>query len=294
MNDLAERYLTTRELATLLRIRERKVYELVANGDVPCSRVTGKLLFPRKEVEDWLAQNASGFSAKLDERRPNVLLGSHDPLLDWAVRESGCGLATYYDGSGDGLSRFTRGEGIMTGLHLFDPENQCWNVHSVIATCRGQDVVLAEFGWRDRGLLLAPDNPHQVESLQDITRLRLATRQHDAGAERLFDYQLLKEDIDRSSLNRVLVARTETEAATAVTTGEADVAFGLRAVAKQHQLDFIPIMQERFDLLVDRRAWFEPVCQTLFGFLRSDVFRARSRVVSGYDCSALATVHFNG
>ena len=109
-------YLTTRELAELLRIKERKVYDLAATGQIPCSRAMGKLLFPRQEVEAWLARESSGGTQARVKRRPGVFLGSYEPLLEWALRESGCGLATLLDGSLDGLERFVRGEGLATGI----------------------------------------------------------------------------------------------------------------------------------------------------------------------------------
>ena len=128
-------FLTTKELATLLRIKERKVYELVAEGSVPCSRATGKLLFPKQEIEQWIAQHSVGFKSK-DISRPAVFLGSHDPLLDWAIRESGSGLATYYDGSSDGLQRFFAQEGVAAGLHLYDSNTDSWN------PCNGTGAVI--------------------------------------------------------------------------------------------------------------------------------------------------------
>jgi len=96
-------YLTTRELAELLRIKERKVYDLAASGDVPCSRAMGKLLFRRREIDAWLARSRSGGVSTGTVQRPNVLLGSYEPILEWALRESRCGLATFLDGSLDGL-----------------------------------------------------------------------------------------------------------------------------------------------------------------------------------------------
>ncbi len=99
-------FLTTREVAALLRVRERKVYELARSGEIPCRRVTGKLLFPRAGVETWLA---GGQTAALRPRAPDVVAGSHDPLLDWALRESGSGLASLFDGSLDGLERLAAG-----------------------------------------------------------------------------------------------------------------------------------------------------------------------------------------
>ena len=107
-------YLTTREVAELLRLKERKVYDLASSGALACSRATGKLLFPEKAVRAWLAEHSSQDGAGGPAIRPNVFLGSHDPLLEWALRQSQCGLATYFDGSSDGLERFAQREGVAT------------------------------------------------------------------------------------------------------------------------------------------------------------------------------------
>ncbi|HBC06069.1 MAG TPA: hypothetical protein DC046_00620, partial [Rhodospirillaceae bacterium] len=98
-------YMTTKELADFLRIKQRKVYDLAATGRIPCSRAMGKLLFPRAEIEAWVARGmagdgggmaAAGAAPQPAKVRPGVFLGSHDPLLDWALRQSRCGLATFF------------------------------------------------------------------------------------------------------------------------------------------------------------------------------------------------------
>ncbi|MGB0905112.1 MAG: helix-turn-helix domain-containing protein, partial [Mangrovicoccus sp.] len=80
-------FLTTKEVADLLRVKERKVYDLAAAGEIPHRRITGKLLFPRTDLTAWL----KGDEAVSDNQAPMVLAGSHDPLLDWALRASGSG-----------------------------------------------------------------------------------------------------------------------------------------------------------------------------------------------------------
>ena len=152
-------YLTTKELAELLRLKERKIYELAAKGEVPCTRATGKLLFPRRAVNAWMAGHSTGPGIEPEDERPAVFLGSHDPLLEWALRESACGCATFFDGSLDGLDRFARGEGVATALHLYSGQTREWNLPHVISRFANQPVVLIELGWRERGLIVAPDNP---------------------------------------------------------------------------------------------------------------------------------------
>jgi molybdate-binding protein len=89
-------------------------------------------------------------------------------------------------------------------------------------------------------------------------------------------------------------ARTEAEVAVAVTDGKADVGLGLAAMARQFRLDFVPLLLERYDLLIRRRAYFEPPLQRLFAFCRTAAFAAKARDLGGYDVSGLGTVRYNG
>jgi molybdate-binding protein len=84
------------------------------------------------------------------------------------------------------------------------------------------------------------------------------------------------------------------DAALAVLEGKGDVAFGLASAAAIHRLTFVPIVEERFDLLVDRHSWFEPAFQAFWQFCGTAEFQARAREFSGYDVANLGAVHFNG
>lgn len=294
MTPAESEYLTTRELAELLRIKERKVYDLAASGQIPCSRAMGKLLFPRQAVESWLARGSSGMPVNA-ARRPGVFLGSYEPLLEWALRESGCGLATLLDGSLDGLERFARGEGLAAGLHIHDAASGDWNVAPVAARFGQLPVALVEFAWRERGLVVAPGSEEQFASGLDAIRgRRLAPRQAGAGSQVLLRHLLERAAVADREIAWTDVARTESEAALAVLEGKADAALGLRAMAEQLRLGFVPLLRERYDLLVDRAAWFDEPLQRLTGFCRSAVFRAKAAEFAGYDVSGFGTVHFNG
>ena len=301
-------YLTTREVAALLRIKERKVYDLAASGQVPCSKSMGKLLFPRVEIEAWLAAGQpqptrqSQWSGHRDRRSaapaaalPNVMLGSHDPLLEWALRESGSGIAAYFDGSGDGLRRFAAQEGLAAGLHLFDAAERNWNVAAVVEQFDERAIVLVEWAKRQRGLIIgraAAERP--VAGLADIAGLRFAARQSGAGAQRLFLTLLGEAGLTAADVRETAVRRSETDAALAVLEDKADVSFGLQTLAEQYNLAFVPVVEERYDLLVNRRAWFEPPMQTLLRFCASSSFKQRAQELIGYDVSDLGQVQFNG
>src|SRR5437016_1734502 len=109
--------LTTDEAATYLRLSERKLYELVATAAVPCSKVTGRWLFPKAALDRWVSAGLLT-TAPLAQPAPPIVGGSHDPLLEWALRESGSGLATLPEGSESGLRRLARGDVMAAAIHL--------------------------------------------------------------------------------------------------------------------------------------------------------------------------------
>ena len=286
-------YLTTRELAEMLRIKERKVYDLAASGQVPCSRAMGKLLFPRREIEAWLARESSGGGEAKTLRRPAVLLGSYEPLLEWALRESGCGLATLLDGSLDGLDRFARGEGVASGLHVFDPESGEWNIPVIRSRFADAAVALVEFAWRERGLIVAPGSESAFADPGALKDRRVVPRQGGAGSQVLLLQLIGQAGLQTTDVIWTDTARTESDAALAVLEGKADATLGLRAMAEQLRLGFVPLLRERYDLLVDRAAWFDPPLQCLVAFCHSPAFAAKATEYAGYDVSGFGTVRFN-
>lgn len=289
-------YLTVKELAELLRLKERKVYDLAASGAVPCSRATGKLLFPANEIRTWIekAQSGGGGDAQGDasKSRTPIMLGSHDPLLDWAIRQSGCGLATLHDGSNDGLERFTSGEGIAAGLHILDADTNRWNVPAVSKAASRQNAVLVRFAIRRRGLVVRPGG-RVPAGLHDLDGVRLVPRQAGSGTDTLFRHLAEREGVDLAALDLADVARTEDEAVEAVRRGAAETTFGLEAVARSYGLEFVHVIEEEFALLVDRKAWFEPPFQSLMNFCATDAFRTRANAYGGYDIDRIGTVQWN-
>ena len=295
--------MNTREIAEYLRIKERKVYDLVRQKRIPCTRVTGKWLFPRHLVDLWVAEGTDVPAAarNLLPAPPPVVVGSHDPLLDWCLRESGCELAMLPGGSLDGLRRLAAGEAVMCGLHVFDASagedgSGEYNVSVVSRTCQGLDVVLVEWCWRDQGLVLAPGNPLAVSALQDLAgkRARVVTRQHEAGSQLLFVHLLADAGMRPGDIDTVEPpARNETDVGLAILEDKADAGLAIAAVAHQFRLDFLPLHRERFDLLVRRRDYFEPPFQKLRAFARSPAFQTRAKEMAGYDVSGLGRVVYN-
>jgi putative molybdopterin biosynthesis protein len=292
-------FLTTRELAALLRVKQRKVYDLVSEEALPFRRVTGKLLFPKKEIEDWIA--ASGPDRDPSSQRaaatdyPLVMAGGHDPLLEWALRESRSGIAALLDGALDGLARMRGNACIAAGLHIPATKLEDWNIPAVRKSFDKQPVVLIEWAKRTRGLMYSRKLKRQIKSLAAIGDLRFQSRQPEAGSELVLAALLSREGLQKSDLRCVdAIERSETDLAMAIAAGRADVGLGIEAAARQFQLEFTPLVIERFDLLVWRKAFFDPPFQRLVRFCSSAQFQERARAFGGYDCSELGVVHLNG
>jgi excisionase family DNA binding protein len=286
--------MTSAEAAAYLRIGERTLYELVRRQRIPCSRAAGKLLFPRHLVDLWLEAQieVAGTPPRL---APPVLGGSHDPLLEWALRESGCGLALLAGGSVDGLRRLAVREVMVAGLHILEPGGEGYNVAAVRALAGLSDVVLIEWAWRRQGLVLASGNPLRIGGIADLLRpdIRVARRQEEAGAQILLRHLLAGAGGNVEQLGPGPVATNETDLAGLILDGKADAGLAVESVARRFRLDFVPLHRERFDLALRRRDYFAQPIQTLLEFARSPAFAARAVELGGYDVARLGAVAYN-
>lgn len=286
--------MTTAEVADYLRLKERKVYELVGTRRIPFSRVSGKLLFPRRLIDLWVSRHVDFVGGAINSP-PAVAAGSHDPLLEWALKESRCDLAMLFDGSEDGLRRLADGRATLAGLHLVDSEGG-YNVAAVKRFEGLADVVLIGWAWRDQGLVTTRGNPLGLEGIRDLARddVRVAFRQPGSGSHALLHRLLEREGLGPGDVGEATSpALGETDLATAILDGKADCGLAVRAVARRFGLDFIPLHRERFELAVRRRDYFEPPVQKLLAFARTAAFAEKAETLGGYDITDLGTVVYN-
>jgi excisionase family DNA binding protein len=288
-------YLTTAEVAAYIRLKERKIYDLVRQGEIPCVRITGKLLFPRQAIDLWLMNHLEGDQGD-STPVPPVIAGSHDPLLEWAARESGAALASLCRGSMDGARRLLDGRAMLAGMHVLAPATGEYNQPQPLGLGGLRDLVIIHWAQRRQGLLLAPGNPLGIRGLADLDRpgLRVAHRQPDAGADTLFRWLVQQAGLEHDALALLPhPALTEDDLALAVREGHADAGLAIEASARRHGLDFIPLHHEKFQLAIRRRHYFEPPLQRLLEFARSPRLEQRAAEMGGYDVSELGAVAYN-
>jgi molybdate-binding protein len=259
--------------------------------------VTGRWLFPKAELDHWLA---SSISRPAGTARPDpapIVSGSHDPLFEWALRESGSGLATLALGSEAGFSRFAGGETIAAAIHLHALDNleADANVEALRSHNELQNSVMVAFCRREQGYLVTSGNPLKLGSIDDIRkkRARIAMRPKGAGAQLLLLALLHRSGIAVDQLASVApICPTGPDIAQAIRAGRADTGIATRAVANSAGLDFIPIVWEPFDLVMRQRDYFQPALQSLLKFFHSPDFATRGRELGGYDLGAAGTIRF--
>lgn len=294
MNEL----LTTDEAADYLRMSERKLYELVAKGAVPCTKVTGRWLFPKPALDRWVTGGLA-LPGAARGAAPAIVGGSHDPLLEGALRDSGSGLASLPEGSEAGLRRLSHGEVLIAAIHLhrIDGNDDEANIEAVAHAPGLHDAVLIAFARREQGLVVAPGNPLGLSDVRSAADhgARLAQRPQGAGAQLLLVALLARAGLAMDRLNVLKpVCATGADLAEAIRTGRADCGIASRSVAVPAGLDFVPVTWERFDLVVRQRDYFLPAAQALFAFIRTPALRERAAELGGYDVDAAGSVrHVN-
>lgn len=292
--------LTTSEASEYLRLGERKLYELVADGAIPCTKVTGKWLFPRDELDRWVLAGLMRPAGMARADVPLIVGGSQDALLEWCLRESRSGLATLVEGTESGAGRVLRGEAIAAAIHFHSDEDvkgdgEDANVTAVRAMAGLHDAVLVGFVRREQGLLLQPGNPKNLASIADVlaSGVTVAIRQPGAGAQMLLDVILKRNNATLKDLRQLdQPCLTGPDLATAVRTGKADCGIATRAAAKAAGLDFVPLLWENFDLLMRQRSYFKPALQALTHFISQPSLQQRAKDLTGYDTAPAGQIRY--
>lgn len=293
-------FLTTSEAADYLRLGERKLYELVTTGAIPCSKVTGKWLFPRHELDLWVLSGLARPAGMLIAEPPPVVGGSQDELLDWSLRESGSGLGSMSEGSARGLERLQRNEVMAAAVHFhaLDASDNLAGDASIEALRTMPDLhdaVLVAFVRREEGLVLPHGNPQHLHSLTDVLAAgaRMGMRQQGTGAQMLLDVLLKRAGASMRDLRRIETpALTGPDLAELVRAGQADCGIATRAAARSAGLDFVPLVWENFDLAMRQRSYFRPAMQALLRLMNERRLRQRAEELTGYDPSPAGLIRF--
>ena len=222
-----------------------------------------------------------------------VAIGSHDLTLDLMGSElrrsfPGLSLSSSNVGSLGGLLALQRGEAHLAGSHLLDEDTGEYNVSSIRQVLAGKSIVLVNLVYREQGLIVPRGNPRGVASLRDLTRrdVQFVNRQRGSGTRVLLDYELKKAGISPGQIQGYQREEfTHTAVAAAVASGTADAGLGILAAARALGLDFVPLLKERYDLVIPAEVYDSPLLKPLFEIINSAAFRTKVEQLGGYDPS---------
>jgi putative molybdopterin biosynthesis protein len=234
-----------------------------------------------------------------DEIRHTVVaIGSHDLALDLlsnelARRVPGASLASANVGSLGGLLALSRDEAHLAGSHLLDEQTGEYNVSYIQKHLPDTRVVLLNLAGRVQGLILPRGNPKQICQLSDLARpdVLFVNRQRGSGTRVLLDYRLRQ-----SGLNPRQIRGYEREefthlaVAAAVASGAADVGLGILAAARALGLEFLPLFDEQYQLVIPRTYYESDVLAPLLAILRDGALKAQIESLGGYDVSQMGTI----
>jgi len=285
--------MNTREVARYLGINDKKVYFLAKAGKIPCTRVTGKWTFPKKLIDRWIEESASGLverKAKTEERDFLLAAGSDDPSLGILhdLYEAQTQTASFFMttiGSSAGLAAIRSGVADFATAHLLEPARTGAD-NLAPQELLPSDTVVVELFYRELGMLVAAGNPKSIKSLRDLTRpkLRIINRQPGSGTRIYLDQELSRFRLNGKKISGYdSIVSTHLEVGLRVLGGADDVGLATLTTAQLLGLDFIPFIRERFDLLVPKDRFFTRGIQALLGIVGSREFRERVDSLGGYD-----------
>mgnify|MGYP000853772735 CR=1 FL=1 len=287
--------MNTKEVAKYLDIHEKQVYALIKAGKIPCTRVTGKWIFTAKLIDAWI-QNSANDSLQQARKKINQIegailaAGSNDPVLDMLLTASkrdhpSFNIFSANTGSVGGLQALNTGLTDIAFSHLLDPQSGDYNIPYLKQYCPDHQPVVVNLFYRRIGFLIAKSRIDIFKGWESLSHkgIRFINRQKGSGTRILLDDELKNRAISSENIsgydNEVY---THFEVGLALTSGEADVGIASAAVAKIMDLDFQPLIDERFDMILDKSTFFQPGIQAFIETLQSESFKNRVKKIGNY------------
>ena len=283
------RFMNVHETAAYLRLNEKKIYALASEGRLPATKATGKWLFPRDLVDQWLVE--SSYGGVLTDRI--AVVGGCDPLLRFVSEEvtaaTGDQALICYTGTGTrpGLGQLARRRADVCSVH-WGPLAESRQRHAALLRSHPQcrEWILVRAFAREQGLMVRPDASCKPEEAF-ATLQRWVMRQDGSGSDRFLLDALAERGLSSAHIRTRSrhTALSESEAAARVAANEADAAPGSRGAAISHGLCFVPLGWEAVDLAMTRGVYFRVLLRRILDTLLERACQARARELGGYDFS---------
>ena len=303
--------LSTQEVADILHVSKSTIYELIRRGEINSYKVGRKVRFTQDDVDVYIARSrheqsvqpvrrvelhSDLFHPELS-RSGDIVISGQDVVLDILanlLRQKGTGAQRCYLNSFEGLLALYEGKTNAAACHLYDVEDRQYNTPFVKKLLPGVPAALINLSYRTQGFYVAAGNPKEIRGWRDLARrdISILNRGVGSSARILLDGQLRRMKLDARDIRGYdKELRSHLTMAAAIAEGEADLALGTERISRQIDgLDFIPLMEERYDLVLRRSFLESEAGEKLLKTLRSELFRRELRHLSGNDYRDLGKI----
>jgi excisionase family DNA binding protein len=288
-------FLSTKEVAAFLNVNEKMVYTLVSEKGLPATKITGKWLFPKHLVEQWIEGHTENYPESLTKLPPYqgllIIAGSNDLLLDKAISLFNSfypeHIAVFGNlGSMGGLRTLKKNLCHIASSHLLQNDDD-YNFHFASTELDSMPAVV-NFCKREQGIILAPQNSIKINRMEDFAKpgIRIVNRALGTGTRLLFDKELKSAGLNGEKIEGYhRIVNRHMDVGLEILAGKADAGPGIRPIASLLGLDFLPIRWERYDLLIPKDRFFDKGVQLFQGLLHEEDFMKLAERLDGYDIS---------
>lgn len=301
--------LSTQEVADILHVSKSTIYDLIRRGEIHSYKIGRKVRFTQEDVDAYIARSRHEHSTRSirridthstlltppEESEPEIIISGQDVVLDILanyLQQDGISTGRTYLSGFEGLLSLYQEKTQVAACHLYD--GAAYNASFVHALMPGVGAILVNISYRTQGFYVKKGNPKQITGWEDLRRedVSVLNRRCGSSARILMDVQLKKLGISPSVVKGYdKIMKSHLTMAAAIAEGEADLAIGTERVSHQIEgIDFIPLMEERFDLVIRKDTLDLPAVQRMFAILRSEPFRKEVAAFSGNDYRDLGKV----
>ena len=301
--------LSTQEVADILHVSKSTIYDLIKKGEIHSYKIGRKVRFTQDDVDAYIARSRHEHSTRpvknIDthstlltpekEEQPQLIISGQDVVLDILanyLQQAGVNTARTYLNSFEGLLSLYQDNIHVAACHLFDGFD--YNASYVRSLMPGIPAVLVNVSYRTQGFYVQKGNPKGIKGWSDLGRedITVLNRRVGSSARILMDTQLKRLGIAPARVKGYdKIMKSHLTMAAAVAAGEADLAIGTERISRQiEDLDFIPLLEERFDLVIKKELLHTEPVQKLMKILKDPAFRSEVAHFSGNDYRDLGKV----
>jgi len=289
---MSDNSLTPEEVAAILNITKNTVYEMVKRGELKAYRIGRKIRIDEKEITAYKAKmrQKPAYSAGADNT--SFIICGQDIILDilaryMEVRNPGIKILRSYKGSYNGIFDLYNDNADAATAHLWDGDSNTYNSVYVKTMLPGVPARLIALVQRRQGFYVKSGNPKNIRGWEDFKRddITFVNREKGSGTRVLLDEHLRLMGLKPSKIAGYdVVAESHILVAAMVSRGAADFGMGVEKAAKQSEnLDFIPLQQERLDLIIKEADLATPAIQSMLNIIASDEYRSEIMSLGGYE-----------